>query len=81
MGMGRYQKSATSGVSARWVFVLCISSFLLGVLVVNRLLASFETVDGIERASPEQNDQSRSLNPLVDCESKVSRYDIVCYIT
>jgi len=33
-------------------------------------LASFETVDGIERASPEQNDQSRSLNPLVDCESK-----------
>jgi len=38
--MGRYQKSATSGVSARWVFVLCISSFLLGVLVVNRFFHS-----------------------------------------
>ncbi|KAG7593729.1 Glycosyl transferase family 31 [Arabidopsis thaliana x Arabidopsis arenosa] len=70
MGMGRYQKSATSGVSARWVFVLCISSFLLGVLVVNRLLASFETVDGIVKGSSEPNDQARSLHPLIDCESK-----------
>lgn len=37
MGMGRHQKS---GVPARWVLVLCISSFLLGVLVINRFFAS-----------------------------------------
>ncbi|CAD5314340.1 unnamed protein product [Arabidopsis thaliana] len=37
---------------------------------MGRPLASFETVDGIESASSEQNDQSRSLNPLVDCKSK-----------
>ncbi|XP_010461116.1 PREDICTED: beta-1,6-galactosyltransferase GALT31A [Camelina sativa] len=73
MGMGRYQKSTTSsssGVSARWVFFLCVSSFVLGVLVVNRLLGTSETVDGIERALPLQNDQARSLHPLIDCESK-----------
>ncbi|CAH2035061.1 unnamed protein product [Thlaspi arvense] len=60
-----HQKTGTSGVSARWVFLLCISSFVLGVLVVNRILATSETIDGNERASSsEQNDQSRSLHPL-----------------
>ncbi|XP_009114848.1 beta-1,6-galactosyltransferase GALT31A [Brassica rapa] len=64
MGMGRHQKS---GVPARWVIVLCISSFLLGVLVINRLLATSETVDSNGRAS---SDQATSLHPLVDCQNK-----------
>ncbi|KAF3587097.1 hypothetical protein F2Q69_00027988 [Brassica cretica] len=66
MGMGRHQKS---GVPARWVLVLCISSFLLGVLVINRLLATSETVDSNGRAS---SDQATSLHPLVDCQNKAS---------
>ncbi|KAF8060373.1 hypothetical protein N665_1219s0003 [Sinapis alba] len=64
MGMGRHQKS---GVPARWVLVLCISSFLLGVLVINRLLATSETVDTNGRAL---SDQATSLRPLVDCQNK-----------
>ncbi|VVB11851.1 unnamed protein product [Arabis nemorensis] len=70
MGMGRHQKSVASGVSARWVFLLCISSFFLGVLLVNRILATSETRDGNGRDSSKQNDQASSLHPLVDCQSK-----------
>lgn len=34
--MGLKHKRITSGVSSRWVLVLCIASFCLGVIVVNR---------------------------------------------
>ncbi|KAL0796156.1 hypothetical protein Bca101_067533 [Brassica carinata] len=73
MGMGRHQKF---GVPARWVLVLCISSFLLGVLVINRLLATSEAVDSNERAS---SDQASSLRPLEgDILSQVSHtHDVI----
>ncbi|KAJ0232844.1 Beta-1,6-galactosyltransferase GALT31A [Hirschfeldia incana] len=74
MGMGRHQKS---GVPARWVLVLCIFSFLLGVLVINRLLATSETVDTNGGAL---SDQATSLHPLVDCQKNKAR-DILSQVS
>ncbi|CAN8314037.1 unnamed protein product [Cochlearia groenlandica] len=69
--MGRYQKS---GVSSRWVILLCLSSFILGVLLFNRLLSTSETIDDNDKALSEPNKQASSLHPLVGCKSKASKH-------
>ncbi|XP_010542088.1 PREDICTED: beta-1,6-galactosyltransferase GALT31A [Tarenaya hassleriana] len=70
MGFARAQKSGVNGVSAKWVSILCISSFFLGVLFVNRLFVVPESVEANERAEPGQKHEPRPLHPLIDCHNK-----------
>ncbi|KAH9774830.1 Beta-1,6-galactosyltransferase GALT31A [Citrus sinensis] len=67
MGVSRPQKAA-NGVSTRWVYVFCIASFFLGVVVINRFWAIPDPLDR-DKVSPEKH-RSEVLHPTVDCEKK-----------
>ncbi|KAH9718862.1 Beta-1,6-galactosyltransferase GALT31A [Citrus sinensis] len=67
MGVSRPQKAA-NGVSTRWVYVFCIASFFLGVVVINRFWAIPDPLDR-DNVSPEKH-RSEVLHPTVDCEKK-----------
>lgn len=71
MGVSRPQKAA-NGVSTRWVYVFCIASFFLGVVVINRFWAIPDPLDR-DKVSPEKH-RSEVLHPTVDCEKKEASF-------
>lgn len=71
MGVSRPQKAA-NGVSTRWVYVFCIASFFLGVVVINRFWAIPDPLDR-DNVSPEKH-RSEVLHPTVDCEKKEASF-------
>lgn len=71
MGVSRPQKAA-NGVSTRWVYVFCIASFFLGVVVINRFWAIPDPLDR-DNVSPEKH-RSEVLHPIVDCEKKEASF-------
>lgn len=71
MGVSRPQKAA-NGVSTRWVYVFCIASFFLGVVVINRFWAIPDPVDR-DKASSDRH-RSEVLHPAVDCEKKEASF-------
>ncbi|KAI3469066.1 hypothetical protein Pfo_025729 [Paulownia fortunei] len=60
-----------NGFSTRWVFVLCIASFCLGVLVVNRLWTVPDLVDTDKNATSIGKYGSRDIHPAIKCERKL----------
>ncbi|KAJ8568294.1 hypothetical protein K7X08_027827 [Anisodus acutangulus] len=58
-----------AGVSTRWVSVLCIASFCLGVFVVNRLLTVPGPVKTVDNAISGDH-MSHELHPVLKCEKK-----------
>ncbi|XP_016455598.1 beta-1,6-galactosyltransferase GALT31A-like [Nicotiana tabacum] len=66
---GAYKAAGANGVSSRWVSVLCIASFCLGVFVVNRLLTVPGPVRTVEDAISGDH-MSQELRPLLKCEQK-----------
>ncbi|KAL2458336.1 putative beta-1 [Forsythia ovata] len=58
------------GVSARWVSVLCIASFCLGVLVINRLWTFPDSVGTDKDAISVGNHLYGDIHPLIKCEKK-----------
>lgn len=71
MGVSRPQKAA-NGVSTRWVYVFCIASFFLGVVVINRFWAISDPVDRDKVSS--NRHRSEVLHPAVDCEKKEASF-------
>ncbi|KAM0934728.1 putative galactosylxylosylprotein 3-beta-galactosyltransferase [Dioscorea sansibarensis] len=67
---GRHQKVA-GGVSASWVFFLCVSCFSLGVLVVNRVWSVPELVKTSEKADGYQRGNSEVH---INCEKKKASF-------
>ncbi|XP_039134054.1 beta-1,6-galactosyltransferase GALT31A [Dioscorea cayenensis subsp. rotundata] len=67
---GRHQKVA-GGVSARWVFFLCVSCFSLGVLVVNRVWSVPDLVKASEKADRYQRGNSEVH---INCEKKEASF-------
>ncbi|KAH7668314.1 Glycosyl transferase family 31 protein [Dioscorea alata] len=67
---GRHQKVA-GGVSARWVFFLCVSCFSLGVLVVNRVWSVPDLVKASEKADRYQRGNSEVH---INCEKKKASF-------
>ncbi|CAA0834606.1 Probable beta-1-3-galactosyltransferase 6 [Striga hermonthica] len=70
--------NATVGFSKRWVCVLCIASFCLGVIVVNR----FWTVPDLDESnmiakSVEKRGPSDILLPPIKCDEKLDSQDTV----
>ncbi|XP_009589155.1 beta-1,6-galactosyltransferase GALT31A [Nicotiana tomentosiformis] len=66
---GAYKAAGANGVSSRWVSVLCIASFCLGVFVVNRLLTVPGPIRTVEDAISGDH-MSQELRPLLKCEQK-----------
>ncbi|EOY23836.1 Beta-1,3-galactosyltransferase 6 isoform 4 [Theobroma cacao] len=71
MGLSRPQKPG-NGVSTRWVSLFCITSFFLGVLVVNRFLAISDPAKMDEEASSVKKHQRNELHPIVNCDKDAS---------
>ncbi|KAH9718850.1 Beta-1,6-galactosyltransferase GALT31A [Citrus sinensis] len=65
-------QKAANGVSTRWVYVFCIASFFLGVVVINRFWAIPDPLDR-DNVSPEKH-RSEVLHPTVDCEKKEASF-------
>ncbi|KAL9434704.1 hypothetical protein AB3S75_029369 [Citrus x aurantiifolia] len=65
-------QKAANGVSTRWVYVFCIASFFLGVVVINRFWAIPDPLDR-DKVSPEKH-RSEVLHPTVDCEKKEASF-------
>ncbi|XP_031132339.1 beta-1,6-galactosyltransferase GALT31A [Ipomoea triloba] len=61
------------GVSSRWVFLLCIASFCLGVLVVNRLWSVHGPIKTSQGFSPKQLNSGDSL-PVPKCQQKEASF-------
>ncbi|KAM3321469.1 beta-1,6-galactosyltransferase GALT31A isoform X1 [Capsicum chacoense] len=59
----------SAGLSARWVSLLCIASFCLGVFVVNRLLTVSGPVRTVNDALSVEH-MSQELHPVLECEKK-----------
>ncbi|KAG9455237.1 hypothetical protein H6P81_008141 [Aristolochia fimbriata] len=70
MGLMLNAKHQKGGVSTRWVSVFCISSFCLGVLVVNRFWGIPEPVEVKEEASSLEKFQEKELVPRLNCQKK-----------
>ncbi|XP_068650213.1 beta-1,6-galactosyltransferase GALT31A-like [Aristolochia californica] len=70
MGLMLNTKHHKGGVSTRWVSVFCISSFFLGVLVVNRFWGIPEPVKVTEEASSLEKFQERDFEPKLHCQKK-----------
>ncbi|KAI3985219.1 hypothetical protein MKX01_036947 [Papaver californicum] len=68
----RHQKGGggNGGFSRQWVSFFCISSFILGVLVVNRFWDVPQQVDVEEDALDFQSHQKRELEQTTDCNKK-----------
>ncbi|OVA04696.1 Glycosyl transferase [Macleaya cordata] len=66
----RHQKGGVGGVSTRWVSLFCISSFFLGVLVVNRFWDVPEPVNVDEDTSSLERHQKTELVQAINCEKK-----------
>lgn len=83
MGISRPHKSS-NGVSTRWVFLFCIASFLLGVLVVNRFWDIPDPGQMDDKVSSLKNDQLTAKHPTVDCqkqENAVQAGDILSQVS
>ncbi|KAK9093747.1 hypothetical protein Scep_025216 [Stephania cephalantha] len=64
----KHQKGGGGGVSVRWVSLFCISSFCLGVFIVNRLWDVPDPMELDEDASARHH--HRELLPAANCEKK-----------
>ncbi|PHT26894.1 putative beta-1,3-galactosyltransferase 6 [Capsicum baccatum] len=64
----------SAGLSARWVSLLCIASFCLGVFVVNRLLTVSGPVRTVNDALSVEH-MSQELHPVLECEKKASQQE------
>ncbi|XWS38127.1 hypothetical protein CRYUN_Cryun19dG0103600 [Craigia yunnanensis] len=71
MGLSRPQKPG-NGVSTRLVSLFCIVSFLLGVLVINRVWDISDPVKMDEEASSVQKHQRKEVHPIVNCDKEAS---------
>uniref|UniRef100_A0A2P2JRJ8 Hexosyltransferase n=1 Tax=Rhizophora mucronata TaxID=61149 RepID=A0A2P2JRJ8_RHIMU len=71
MGIGRPHKPS-NGVSTRWVYLFCIASFFLGVLVVNRLWAIPDPAKVDDEPASLKKPQSKALHPIVNCKKETS---------
>lgn len=83
MGISRTHKSS-NGVSTKWVFLFCIASFLLGVLVVNRFWDIPDPGQMDDKVSSLKNDQLTAKHPTVDCqkqENAVQAGDILSQVS
>lgn len=83
MGISRTHKSS-NGVSTKWVFLFCIASFLLGVLVVNRFWDIPDPGQMDNEASSLKKDQLTAKHPTVDCqkqENAVQAGDILSQVS
>ncbi|KAJ6894725.1 beta-1,6-galactosyltransferase GALT31A-like isoform X1 [Populus alba x Populus x berolinensis] len=83
MGISRTHKSS-NGVSTKWVFLFCIASFLLGVLVVNRFWDIPDPGQMDDEASSLKKDQLTAKHPTVDCqkqENAVQAGDILSQVS
>ncbi|KAL9345734.1 hypothetical protein Peur_060587 [Populus x canadensis] len=83
MGISRPHKSS-NGVSTRWVFLFCIASFFLGVLVVNRFWDIPDPGQMDDEASSLKKDQLTAEHPPVDCqkqENAVQAGDILSQVS
>ncbi|XP_019169414.1 PREDICTED: beta-1,6-galactosyltransferase GALT31A isoform X2 [Ipomoea nil] len=68
-----YKSGKAQGVSSRWVFLLCIASFCLGVLVVNRLWSVHGPIKTAHGFSPKQLNSGDSL-PVPKCQQKEASF-------
>ncbi|KAH9774842.1 Beta-1,6-galactosyltransferase GALT31A [Citrus sinensis] len=76
MGVSRPQKAA-NGVSTRWVYVFCIASFFLGVVVINRFWAIPDPLDR-DKVSPEKHRSEEASFQTGDILSQVSQtHDVI----
>ncbi|XP_042480726.1 beta-1,6-galactosyltransferase GALT31A isoform X2 [Macadamia integrifolia] len=72
MPTSRHSKAGGVGVSTRWVTLLCILSFCLGVLVVDRLWATPDTIKPDKEGSTVEKHQEQDPELVVNCDKKDS---------
>ncbi|KAK4421414.1 Beta-1,6-galactosyltransferase GALT31A [Sesamum alatum] len=60
-----------SGFSTRWVSLLCIASFCLGVVVVNRFWTMPDSVDSENHVTSLGKYGPRDIYPAINCEKKL----------
>ncbi|KAK9202674.1 hypothetical protein WN943_012925 [Citrus x changshan-huyou] len=70
-------QKAANGVSTRWVYVFCIASFFLGVVVINRFWAIPDPLDR-DNVSPEKHRSEDASFQTGDILSQVSQtHDVI----
>ncbi|KAL2237879.1 beta-1,6-galactosyltransferase GALT31A [Sesamum indicum] len=60
-----------SGLSTRWVSLLCIASFCLGVVVVNRFWTVPDSVDSENNVMSLGKYRARDIYPAINCDKKL----------
>ncbi|KAL0324605.1 UNVERIFIED_CONTAM: Beta-1,6-galactosyltransferase GALT31A [Sesamum calycinum] len=60
-----------SGFSRRWVSLLCIASFCLGVVVVNRFWTVPDSVDSENNVLSLGKNRPRDIYPAINCDKKL----------
>ncbi|KAI4343172.1 hypothetical protein MLD38_027706 [Melastoma candidum] len=68
MGVGRAHKGGGNGVSTKWVSLFCISSFFLGVIVVNRLWVIPDLVKKEDESAALQKHHQVAVHAVANCE-------------
>ncbi|GMH22817.1 hypothetical protein Nepgr_024660 [Nepenthes gracilis] len=67
---GSRQHKAGNGVSTRWAPVLCIASFFLGVVVVNRFWPTPYPANVEGKSLSAERHQEREVQPMINCNKK-----------
>ncbi|KAK6948028.1 Glycosyl transferase, family 31 [Dillenia turbinata] len=68
----QHKGGVNGGISTRWVSLLCIASFFLGVLVVNWFWAVPDSVNSDEEAISSHRHLPKEVQPIVNCGKKVA---------